>query len=110
MRRTKPAVTRGHSSRRPCNASDKLIELAKLHSSHLLLIVAGVSTRDAPAVHTAALHGKALLLRHSKPLVVIVCQLLVMRRIVCVPIAGIVAALAALDTDELTGTGEGGEA
>ena len=33
-----------------------------------------------------------------------------MRWIVCVPVAGIVAALAALDTDELTGAGEGGEA
>ena len=33
-----------------------------------------------------------------------------MRWIVCAPITGIVAALAALDTDELTGTGEGGEA
>ena len=33
-----------------------------------------------------------------------------MRRIVCVPIAGVVAALAALDADELAGTGERGEA
>lgn len=32
--------------------------------------------------------------------------LTVMCGIVCVPIAGVVAALAALDTDELAGTGE----
>ena len=36
--------------------------------------------------------------------------LTVMRGIVRGPVAGIVAALAALDTDELTGAGEGGEA
>ena len=33
-----------------------------------------------------------------------------MRWIVCAPIAGVVAALTALDTDELAGAGEGGEA
>ena len=41
----------------------------KLHPSHLLLIVAGVSTRDAPAVNTAALHGKPLRLRHTEALI-----------------------------------------
>ena len=61
-------------------------------------------------MHTAALHGKALLLRHAKPLVVIVRYLTVMRWIVRGPVAGIVAALAALDADELAGTGERGEA
>lgn len=62
--------------------------VAKLHSSHFLLIVAGVSAGDAPAVHAAALHGKALLPRHPKPLVVIVRQLLVLRGIVRGPVAG----------------------
>ena len=61
-------------------------------------------------MHAAALHGKALLLRHAEAFVVVICQFTVLRGGVCAPIAGIVAALTALDTDELTGTGEGGEA
>ena len=36
--------------------------------------------------------------------------LTIMRGIVCVPIAGVVAAFTALDADELAGAGEGGEA
>ena len=61
-------------------------------------------------MHTAALHCQPLRLRHTKPLIVIVRYLTVLRGGVCAPIAGIVAAFTALDADELTGAGEGGEA
>ena len=47
---------------------------------------------------------------NAQPLVVIVRYLTVMRWIVRGPVAGIVAALAALDADELAGAGERGEA
>ena len=56
-------------------------------------------------MHTAALHCQPLLLRHAKPLVVIVRYITVMRWIVRGPVAGIVAALAALDADERAGAG-----
>ena len=57
-------------------------------------------------MYAAALHGKALLLRHAKPLVVIVRYLTVLRWIVRGPVAGIVAALAALAADEFAGARE----
>ena len=61
-------------------------------------------------MHTAALHCQPLLPRHPKTLIVIVRQLTIMRGIVRVPITVVVAALTALDADELAGTGERGEA
>ena len=57
-------------------------------------------------MHAAALHGKALLLRHAEAFVVVICQFTVMRGIVRGPITVVVAAFAALDTDELAGAGE----
>ena len=57
-------------------------------------------------MNTAALHGKPLRLRHTEALIVVICQLPVLRGIIRRPIAGVVAAHAALDTDELAGTGE----
>ena len=61
-------------------------------------------------MHAAAFHRQPLLPRHPKPFVVVVRYLTVMRGIVRVPITGVVAAFTALDADELTGAGEGGEA
>ena len=66
--------------------------------------------RGFEVTNTAALHCQPLLLRHAEAFVVVICQFTVLRGIVRGPVAGIIAALAALDTNELTGTGEGGEA
>ena len=61
-------------------------------------------------MHAAAFHRQPLLPRHPKPLVVVVRYLTVLRGGVCAPIAGIVAALTALDADEFAGAGQRGKA
>ena len=96
--------------------------LAQIHAKHLL-------PKGHPLPSPAVVHNRRGLRRghpsrtwspfswlfscaggNAKPLVVIVRYLTVMRGIVRVPIAGVVAAFAALDADELAGAGEGGEA
>ena len=75
----------------------------------VLLICRWVCTGDAPAKHGTYFHGVLLCGCNAKAFVVVIGQLTVLRGIVCVPITGIVAALASFDTDESTGAGKGGE-
>ena len=88
------------------------IFLPKGHPPHFLFlfIAGGVCAGDAPAEHGTCFHGFFLCGGNAQPLVVIVRYLTVMRGIVRVPITGVLAAFTALDADELTGAGEGGEA
>ena len=74
-----------------------------------LFVIAWVCTGNAPAKHGTYFHGVLLCGCNAKAFVVVIGQLTVLRGIVCVPITGIVAALASFDTDESTGAGKGGE-
>ena len=74
-----------------------------------LLICRWVCTGDAPAKHGTYFHGLLLCRCNAKAFVVVVRQFTVLRGIVCVPITGVVAALASFDANESTGAGKGGE-
>ena len=61
-------------------------------------------------MHAAALHRQSLFLCYAEAFVVVICQLVVLLRIVRAPVTRIITALTALNADELAGAGERGEA
>ena len=74
-----------------------------------LFVIAWVCTGNAPAKHGTYFHGVLLCGCNAKAFVVVIGQLTVLRGVICVPITGIVAALASFDANESTGAGKGGE-
>lgn len=75
-----------------------------------LFVIAWVCTGNAPAKHGTYFHGVLLCGCNAKAFVVVVRQFTVLRGIVCVPITGVVAALASFDADEVTGAFQSREA
>ena len=61
-------------------------------------------------MHAAALHRQSLFLCYAEAFVVVICQLVVLLRIVRAPVTRIITALTALNADELAGAGKCGEA